>query len=103
LHEWPEVIDTHIHLDSTRYGDPQALCRRCVERGVKAMVVPGVSQSSNLAALELAARFPGLVYAAAGLHPELPEMNRQDIDLLLDTIRRYQSSICAIGEVGLPY
>jgi TatD DNase family protein len=103
LHEWPDVIDTHIHLDSTRYADARALSRRCLERGVKAVVVPGVSGSSNLAALELAARFPGLVYAAAGLHPELPEMNQPDIDLLLDTVRRYRSSICAIGEVGLPY
>ena len=97
------MIDTHIHLDSARYTDPQALCRRCAEHGVEAMVVPGVSQSSNLAALELAARFPGLVYAAAGLHPELPEISERDVDTLIGTVRRYHSSICAVGEIGIPY
>jgi TatD DNase family protein len=97
------VIDTHIHLDSSRYADPQALCGRCAERGVEAMVVPGVSQSSNIAVLELAARFPGLIHAAAGLHPELPEMGERDVDILIDTVRRHRASICAVGEVGIPY
>src|SRR5260370_23141124 len=67
------------------------------------MVVPGVSQSSNLAVIELAARFPSLVHAAAGLHPELPEMGECDVDILIDTVRRHRSSLCAIGEVGIPY
>ena len=97
------MIDTHIHLDSSRYADPQALCGRCAERGVEAMVVPGVSQSSNIAVLELAARFPGLIHAAAGLHPELPEMGERDVDILIDTVRRHRASICAVGEVGIPY
>jgi TatD DNase family protein len=51
----------------------------------------------------LARRFPGLVYAAAGLHPELPKMQAQDIDVLVDTVRGQRASICAIGEVGIPY
>jgi TatD DNase family protein len=95
------VIDTHIHFDSPRY-DHAAICARAVERGVEAMIVPGVSQSSNLIVAQLAQRFP-IVHAAAGLHPELPEMEERDIMILLDTVRRQRSSICAIGEVGFPY
>lgn len=97
------MIDTHIHLDSARYDDPAALCRRSAQRGMEAIVVPGVSQSSNLAVLELAARFPGLVYAAVGLHPELPAIDRRDIDAMVESVRRNRSSLCAVGEVGLPY
>jgi TatD DNase family protein len=96
------VIDTHIHLDSPSYRDQAAISARAGERGVEAIIVPGVSESSNLAVAELAARFP-IVHSAAGLHPELLEMEERDIGVLLDTVRRQRSSICAIGEVGLPY
>jgi TatD DNase family protein len=98
-----DMIDTHIHLDSARYDDRAAICERSAGRGVEAIVVPGISQASNLTVLDLAGRFPGLVYAAAGLHPELPAMDRRDIDALADAVRRHRSSICAVGEVGLPY
>jgi TatD DNase family protein len=70
---------------------------------VEAIIVPGISQASNLTVLDLAGRFPGLMYAAAGLHPELPAMDRRDIDALADTVRRHRQSICAVGEVGIPY
>jgi len=98
-----DMIDTHIHLDSARYGDRAAICERSAARGVEAIVVPGISQASNLAVLDLAGRFPGLVYAAAGLHPELPAMDRGDIDALADTVQLHRPSICAVGEVGIPY
>jgi TatD DNase family protein len=97
------MIDTHIHLDSARYDDPAAVCKRSAERGVEAIIVPGVSRSSNLAVLELAARFPGLVYAAIGLHPELPLIDRRDIEAMVETVRRNRAHICAVGEVGIPY
>ncbi len=97
------MIDTHIHLDSARYDDAAEICRRAAARGVEAIVVPGIDPSSNRAALQLAARFPGLVYAAAGLHPELPALERLDIDAMADTVRRNRAAICAVGEVGLPY
>jgi len=97
------MIDTHIHLDSARYDDPAAICRRAAERGVEAIIVPGVSVPSNVAVLKLAARFPGLVHAAPGLHPELPAIDRRDIDAMAETVRRHRTSICAVGEVGLPY
>jgi TatD DNase family protein len=97
------MIDTHIHLDSARYGDPDGVCRRSAERGVEAIIVPGIDHAANLGILELAARFPGLVYVAAGLHPELARMEQGDIDVLADTVRRRRSSICAVGEVGIPY
>jgi Tat protein secretion system quality control protein TatD with DNase activity len=42
------MIDTHIHFDSSRYRDYAAICARAVERGIEAMIVPGVSESSNL-------------------------------------------------------
>lgn len=98
-----DMIDTHIHFDSARYGDRAAICERSAGCGVEAIVVPGIGPPSNLTVLDLTGQFPGLVYGAAGLHPELPAMDRRDIDALADTVRRNRASICAVGEVGMPY
>jgi TatD DNase family protein len=97
------MIDTHIHLDSGRYGDVQSICEGSVRCGVEAIIVPGVGGASNGAVLQLGMRFAGLVYPAIGLHPELPELRRGDLDTMVETVRRHRNSICAIGEVGLPY
>ena len=97
------MIDTHIHLDSSRYQDPAAVCRRAVERGVEAVVVPGAGPSSNAAVLQMATRFAGLLHPALGLHPELPVLQRRDLDVWAESVRRHRSRICAIGEVGLPW
>ncbi|HKD68114.1 MAG TPA: TatD family hydrolase [Candidatus Binataceae bacterium] len=97
------MIDTHIHLDSARYTDRAAVCKGSARRGVEAIVVPGINQNSNLAVLKLVSDFPGLVYGAAGLHPELPSIDRSDIETMADTLRRHRASICAVGEVGIPY
>lgn len=96
------MIDTHIHFDSPQYHDHAAICARAAQRGVQALIVPGVSPSSNLAVARLAATFP-IVHAAAGLHPELPAIEEKDLDSLLATVRQHRSAICAIGEIGFPY
>jgi TatD DNase family protein len=97
------MIDTHIHLDAQRYGDVQGICERSRGRGVEAIIVPGVGGASNDAVLQLGMRFAGLVFPAVGLHPELPSLARDDIDAMAATVRRERKSICAVGEVGLPY
>jgi len=77
------MIDTYAHLDSERYKDRREVCERSAERGEGAIVVPGINQASHLTVIGLAAQFPGLVYAAAGLHPEVPAMERRDIPAFL--------------------
>lgn len=97
------MIDTHIHLDSERYRDIEGICQRAIRRGVEGIVVPGISARSNLEVLRIAERFPALVHPALGLHPELPGLEAPDLDAMLDAVRHHRQSICAIGEVGLPY
>lgn len=67
------------------------------------MVVPGVGPASNRKVLELARQHPGVVHAALGFHPERFEHSEDDARDVLDMIKRRRESICAVGEVGLPW
>jgi TatD DNase family protein len=97
------MIDTHIHLDADQYPDPSASIKRALDAGVSSIVVPGVGPESNHKVLDLAHKFPGVVYPAIGFHPERFELTDLDADAILDKIARERGSICAIGEVGLPW
>lgn len=67
------------------------------------MVVPGTGPDSNRRALELVENFPTIVHAGLGFHPERFELSERDADETLALIERRRDSICAIGEVGLPW
>jgi TatD DNase family protein len=97
------VIDSHVHLDADQYPDPSGPIKRALEAGVTAMVVPGVGPASNRKVLDLARSYPGVVRAALGFHPERFEHSEADARDVLDMIVRDRDSICAIGEVGLPW
>jgi len=67
------------------------------------MVVPGVGPASNRAVIELAKKHPGVIFPALGFHPERFEHSDDDARAVLDMIERERASICAVGEVGLPW
>lgn len=89
-------VDTHCHLQLD--GRPPAeLLQRA--RDVDWVVAPGVDAVSSRASLDLAAEFPGQVYATCGLHPhEAAEWPGQR-----DLIEDLAPEACAIGETGLDF
>jgi len=97
------MIDSHIHLDADQYPDPSGVIKRALDAGVSAAVVPGIGPASNRKVLELARQYPGVVHAALGFHPERLEHSEDDACEVLDLIAREHESICAVGEVGLPW
>ncbi len=97
------MIDTHIHLDADQYPDPSACIKRALYAGVTAMVVPGTDPASNRKVMDLAHTHARVVYPALGLHPERLEHTDLDADAVAEMIARERNSICAIGEVGLPW
>src|SRR5271170_7755166 len=97
------MIDSHVHLDADQYRDPSAAIKRAHDAGVSAMVVPGVGPASNRAVIELAKKHPGVIFPALGFHPERFEHSDDDARAVLDMIERERNSICAVGEVGLPW
>ena len=97
------MIDSHVHLDADQYPDPSGTIKRANDAGVSAMVVPGVGPASNRRVIELGRQYPGVVYPAVGFHPEQFEHTEHDALDVLETIARERDSICAVGEVGLPW
>jgi TatD DNase family protein len=97
------MIDSHIHLDADPYADREGVIKRARAAGVTAAVVPGVSPESNRRVLELSADYRGFVKPALGLHPERPEITDSDVAATLAMLEVWRDSICAVGEVGLPW
>ena len=97
------MIDSHVHLDADQYPDPFRAIKRAQDAGVSAMVAVGVGPASNRAVIELAKKFPGVIFPTLGFHPERLEHNDDDAREVLELIARERDSICAVGEVGLPW
>jgi len=97
------MIDSHVHLDADQYADPSGAIKRALEAGVTAMVAPGTGGASNRRVLDLARRFPRVVYASCGYHPERLELTEADLEEALTLIRAGRDSLCAVGEVGIPW
>jgi len=96
------LIDTHAHLDDARYdADREAVMARAREAGVGAFITIGCDLATSRAAVELAARHPG-VYAAVGVHPH--EVKHIE-DGWYDELRRLarHEKVVAYGEIGLDY
>jgi TatD DNase family protein len=97
------MIDSHVHLDADQYPDPSATIKRALEAGVTAIVVPGTGGESNRRVMELSRRFPNVVYPACGYHPERLELTDADLEDALAMIHDQHDSVCAVGEVGMPW
>lgn len=96
------LIDTHTHLDDTRYdGDREAMIARAREAGVGTFITIGCDLATSKAAVELADRYP-FVYASIGVHPH--EVRHID-DGWYDELRRLAKhpKVVAYGEIGLDY
>lgn len=99
----PQFIDSHAHLaDPAFAADQDAVVGAARSAGAVAIVCIGESRRAAAGAAALAARFPGVVYATAGVHPYDAatydaERDRAWIGAALD------AGAVAIGECGLDY
>jgi TatD DNase family protein len=97
------LIDTHCHLTfPDLYGRAAEYIREAQTAGVVGMITVGTDLVDNLAAIDLAHRYPQVVYAAIGIHPHEarkapPDFEEQLLELLADPV------VVAMGEMGLDY
>lgn len=100
------MIDTHCHLDSTRFDpDRDQVIARAFEAGVTGIVVPAVGPSD----WEALFRFPdhgGRIRFGLGIHPQLlpqlPEAeDAQRLEELDALLTRGRGVVLAVGECGL--
>ncbi|MDR3215626.1 MAG: TatD family hydrolase, partial [Bacilli bacterium] len=98
-----KLFDTHTHLNSKPFiNDIDKVVKRCLDNGVKKMIVVGFDIESSLQAIDLSYQFPNIIYAAVGIHPtECQNTTAADLDrlaLMLD-----EPGVVALGEIGLDY
>lgn len=95
------AVDTHCHLYWEDFNeDLSEVLERAREAGVDHVVVPAIDRETGARTLEIAARFPGVVFAALGIHPsEIESAAGDGLDWISEGIRN--DCVIAIGEIGL--
>jgi len=94
-----EVVDTHAHLNEI--ADLDDALERAMRAGVCKVVSIGMELDSNRDTLQLAKRFPAMVFPAVGYHPWSIVPDRIDENLAF--IEENLKHCVALGEIGLDY
>ncbi len=98
-----KLIDTHTHLYAAEFKtDINAVVERAEREGIEAFYLPAIDSSLNNGLLALERKFPGKMFAMAGLHPcSVKENFRGEIELISRQLQR--RDFAAIGETGLDF
>ncbi|OGV89932.1 hypothetical protein A2Z41_00670, partial [Microgenomates group bacterium RBG_19FT_COMBO_39_10] len=102
-----DLIDTHAHLNFPHYRDDlDGVIKRSIENGVRKIVCVSSSLKDSIKAIEIAKKYPGLVYAAVGIHPHQTDFQEklspeEQIKELKELAKNNQ--VVAIGECGLDF
>ena len=93
------IIDTHIHLDDTRYkNDLEDVLSRARHGGVERFIIPGADASTLLRAIEISEKYED-VFFAVGIHPY--DINGYE-ESIFEKYVTHEKCV-AIGECGLDY
>lgn len=96
------LVDTHAHLaDSSFEADLDAVLSRARAAGVGPILAVSETVGDAEKVLSLAAKHPETIRAAAGLHPEFPDL--EHAERILRFVRENRQHLVAIGEVGLDH
>lgn len=98
-----KLIDTHTHLYTREFEeDIDSVVERATNEGVEKFYLPAIDSSENDALLELEKKFPGKMYAMAGLHPcSVKENYKEELAAIEQQLS--QREFAAIGETGLDF
>ena len=93
------IVDTHCHLDDTRYNDDvDSVIDRAISQGVKKFIIPGADIKTLPRAVELSERYENIFFAV-GIHPYHAEQYSR---AALEKYAEHKKCV-AIGECGLDY
>lgn len=97
------MIDTHTHLDSTKFSDDiDEVIKRAVSVGVKKMYLPNVDDNSLVRMINLQKRYPNHIELMLGLHPcDINGDWEKVIDRYDKIWKKNPSAFVAVGEIGL--
>nr|MBN1230092.1 TatD family hydrolase [Anaerolineae bacterium] len=100
-----QLVDTHCHLYQPVFEHTlEEVIGRAFERGVRAMVVPGLDLETSEKAVLLAETYDS-IFAAVGFHPNSLGPDPGDPSKALRAIKGLSQhpKVVAIGEIGLDY
>ena len=92
------IIDTHCHLDDSRYDDLDEVYKKAHKANVQAFIIPGADPKTLHKAIEICESHKNTFFAV-GVHPY--DMDEYDRDFLQKYITH--PKCVAVGECGLDY
>ena len=102
-----KFVDAHIHLSDEEYsGCIEEVIAESKDSDVVALVSNSMDLETSIRSLKLAKQYPGMVYAALGIHPWnvnalTEEELQQTMELASD--KKQNKALIAMGEIGLDY
>lgn len=102
------LIDTHAHLNFKDYIDLDDVIKRSLDVGVKKIICVSSNITDSIRAVEIAKKYPNIVFAAVGIHPQCTDPQNPDnlglqLEKLDKLISENQDIVISIGECGLDY
>ncbi|MBE0519841.1 TatD family hydrolase [Candidatus Bathyarchaeota archaeon] len=102
-----KFVDAHVHLSDKEYaGDIDEIIAEAKDSNVVALVSNSMDYETSVGSLRLAETYPGMVYAALGIHPwNVKALTEDDLQQMLQLIstQKQNKALVAIGEIGLDY
>ena len=98
-----EIVDIGANLTHDTFDDDLTeVISRAHQAGVTRLIVTGTSLDASQSALNLADRFPGRLYATAGIHPHHADDYDAETAAAISDLVTHQNAV-AVGECGLDY
>jgi len=101
------LIDTHTHLNFPDFqNDLDQVIKNSIKNGVDKIICVSANVAHSIKAIEIAKKYPGVVYAAVGIHPHQTDPgNKDSIKEQIKQLRKLAENkeVIAIGECGLDF
>ena len=108
------MYDTHAHLNFPQLRDKiDQIVEESQKAGINGIIIASSNLGDSKAAVEMAQKYPGFLYASVGIHPQKTDPKSRisiqdqllELKKLLQQMSRTQhpSPIVAIGETGLDF
>lgn len=99
------LIDTHAHLMSPAFQDDiEKVIEKAQKDGIEKIVCASSSAGNSEVAVSLAKKYPGVVFAACGIHPQQTDPENPDSpETQIAKLDKLLANAVAVGECGLDY
>ncbi|HUV42784.1 MAG TPA: TatD family hydrolase [Patescibacteria group bacterium] len=101
------LVDTHTHLNFQEFEkDLDQVIKRAIKNKVEKIVCVSSNLQESEKAIEIAQKYPGIVFAAIGIHPHQTDpktklSTKEQLQKLAKLTKRKE--VVVIGECGLDY